>query len=48
MSSSGNEMVLKCDLHEALIDPMTLLSGEYFVSIACIIMIFLCWCNVLR
>jgi hypothetical protein len=37
MSSSGNEMVLKCDLHEALIDPMTLLSGEYFVSIACIV-----------
>ena len=26
-------MVLKCDLHEALIDPLTLLNGEYFVSI---------------
>ena len=25
-------MVLKCDLHEALIDPQTLLNGEYFVS----------------
>ena len=32
LSSNSNEMVLKCDLHEALIDPLTLLNGEYFVS----------------
>lgn len=32
-NSSSSEMVLKCDLHEALIDPLTLLNGEYFVSI---------------
>ncbi|XP_046845567.1 meiosis 1 arrest protein-like [Xenia sp. Carnegie-2017] len=30
-SSSGCEMVLKCDLHEVLIDPLALLNcGEYF------------------
>ncbi|XP_028397320.1 meiosis 1 arrest protein-like [Dendronephthya gigantea] len=26
----SNEMVLKCDLHESLIDPLNLLCGEYF------------------
>mgnify|MGYP002803526918 CR=1 FL=1 len=30
LSSNSNEVVLKCDLHEALIDPLTLLNGEYF------------------